>query len=80
MLPEIELIRHLEMERARSYAEIVRRLEWLIATAPVTWVERWHMRYDRWLYGLKLAQMLGEMPVEDRAAALGQGAENSSTD
>lgn len=76
MLPEIELIRHLIREQARNYASIVRSLDYLIAMAPVSRPERWHMRYDRWLYGLKLAWLLNKMPIEERAAALGQGPES----
>lgn len=75
MLPEVELIRHLKMERARSYAEIVRRLEWLITNAPVAWPLRLLMRYERWVYGRLLAQLLDEMLPEDKAAALRAGPE-----
>lgn len=75
MIPEIELIKHINRETAVSYAAMVRALEWLIPTTWLPWPVRWWMRYDRWLYGRLLAGLLEEMPVEERAAALGQAPE-----
>ena len=65
-----ELIRHMNIETARSYAEMIRALEWLLPTMPVHWPIRWFMRFERWLYGRLLDSLIDEMPVEDRAAAL----------
>lgn len=70
-----ELARYADRESARSYAEIIRRLEWLLSTA--VWPYRWFMRFERWMYGRLLDNLLDEMPAEDRAAALGVGPETA---
>ena len=75
MIPEDELIRHLLRSEAQAYANITNELDYLIANAPVRWYERWHMRYDRWLYRQKLARVLDLVPEDERAGVLSQGAE-----
>lgn len=75
MIPEDEMVRHIDRETARSYAQMVRALEWLLPTTWQPWPVRLWLRLDRWLYGRLLAQLLEEMPAEERAAALGVGPE-----
>lgn len=70
-----DLIRYIDTETARSYAQIIRALEWVIPTTPLPWPLRWFMRFERWVYGRLLDNLLDEMPLEDRAAALGVGPE-----
>ena len=57
--------------QAQAYADAVRGLDTLIRLAPVPVWERWHMRYDLWLYGRKLSALLDVMTVDERVAALG---------
>lgn len=75
MIPELELVKSLIQTQAREYAAIVRGLDYLIANAPVIWPIRLFMHYERWMHGRLLAALLEQMPDEERAAALGQGAE-----
>lgn len=71
----VNLVRYIDTETARSYAAIIRSLEWLVPTSPLAWPLRWFMRFERWVYGRLLDNLLDEMPAEDRAAALGVGPE-----
>jgi len=72
-----EIVRYIDQETARSYAAMIRSLEWLVPTSPHIWPIRLFMRFERWVYGRLLDDLLDEMPAEDRAAALGVALENS---
>jgi len=71
----VDLVRYIDTETARSYAQIIRALEWIVPTTPLPWTIRWFMRFERWVYGRLLDNLLDEMPAEDRAAALVHGVE-----
>jgi len=71
----IDLVRYIDVETARSYAAIIRALEWLLPASYLPWPLRWFMRFERWVYGRLLDNLLDEMPLEDRAAALVVGPE-----
>lgn len=75
MIPEDELVKHLLRSEAQAYANICNELDYLIANAPVNRLVYWEMKRNRYMYGRLRDRLLREIPEEERAGVLGQGAE-----